>query len=94
MSEKVPAIYLVEWVDSHSFGQWRSQHEWEKHATPERLLCTSVGFVVVDNDSFLLLAQSRGNDVDDETCYSDTIMIPRVCIVSSRCLCLPNGASS
>ena len=67
----------VEWVDSCSNPTWAAVPYHLKNSTISR--CRSIGYVVRNDASQVLLAQSMSNDT---TNIADTIAIPTPCILS------------
>lgn len=80
-----PPVVRVTWLDSHAYGGWKSRDEWAEHISADRLVCESVGWLVIDGRDYLVLAQSRGNRVGDAT-WADMVQIPRVAVQTVRVL--------
>jgi hypothetical protein len=74
-----PPIVRVVWADSHAYGGWKIVEEWAAHITPARMVCESVGWLLIDGRDYLVLAQSRGNRVGEAT-WADMVQIPRVAV--------------
>ena len=71
---KVCQLYRVDWEDAFADGGWKNVHN---APTPTLLLVHSTGYLISENKKAIVLAQQlseRGN-------YSDTISIPKNCIV-------------
>lgn len=66
-------VVLIRWVDSCSFTEW---HRREK-AEYELATCTTVGFVVDDNETAITLVQNTTSFGQ----LSNTITIPKACVV-------------
>ena len=67
-------LYRIDWEDAYADGGWTHVN---KPITPGLLLVHSVGYCVAETKKVVVLAQqlsARGN-------YSDTINIPKSCIV-------------
>ena len=74
VSKRVLQLYRVEWEDAYADGGWQRV---DKEITPHLLTVHSVGYCVAENKKAMVLSQQlseRGN-------YSDTISIPKSCIV-------------
>jgi hypothetical protein len=71
----------IEWLDSHVYGGWHSIGEWRDMISAGRLRCESVGYVIIEHDEYIVLAQTRGNPISEES-WADTVQIPRVSILT------------
>lgn len=80
---------LVIWLDSHEFGGWRTLAAWRDGVGPALMECETVGYLLVDEPEYLLIAQSRGTRFepgDDrpkalaDVNWADTILIPRAAV--------------
>jgi hypothetical protein len=80
----------VVWLDSHVFGGWKSITEWRATFSRDRLVCQSVGWAIVEDEDYIVLAQTRGNPVSEES-WADMVQIPRVALVSVTPLILAGG---
>ncbi len=78
------APILVEWEDSR---QPRESWEWiDESPTPRCVSCQSVGFVVAETDSALLLAPTLGFEADGDRQMMGAITIAKRQIVKTTCL--------
>lgn len=70
-------LYAVHWLDAHTEGGW--VHDTSK-LTPSP--CVSVGFVISENDDYVVLGQSHGIDCAkrDDPEYCNAICIPRTMV--------------
>lgn len=79
-------ILEVVWVDSATYTGWRSADEWLR-IHEDKQLCTTVGFVVEETDSILLLNHSlswdKGGDIAQR---NGLISIPLVSVMKRRIL--------
>lgn len=71
-------IILVEWVDSGSSDRWSSLDEIE---LKKRNLCISCGFLIKEDNEWLVLALSYDPDSGDYQCWLE---IPKVAIKKKR----------
>lgn len=67
-------IKTVKWSDSASYRGWRSEEEVKKLRP---LSCTTIGFLIDETDEFIVLSQTVADDGD----LSETIVIPKICII-------------
>lgn len=81
-------LVQVDWVDSQSDGSWQYVAEARRAASEDPLLrCTSVGYVVADDDDYMLLAMGQSHPVGEaKPLVSNTIQIPRCSITAVRAL--------
>ena len=63
----------VEWVDSVTFGGWRSVESYREHTKPETI--RTAGYLLSKTRTHLTIIQSF--DVDSEGNITDAITIPR-----------------
>ena len=49
----------IEWLDSISEGRWNSLDNIEREATRDAMCHRSIGYLIIDNDDFVLIAGSR-----------------------------------
>lgn len=77
----------VDWLDSQGDSSWQSVSSALADAEDDTLLHHSVGYLLAENDRYVLLAQSV-NDGDDEdrrrTMVADTLQIPRAVVLEVR----------
>lgn len=78
---------LVGWRDSNTFGGWRNARLQKELVTEETLDCASVGFLLVDEEDRIVLAQSlsfTGKEVSIAKILSvsECLAIPKGCVVS------------
>jgi hypothetical protein len=81
--ESLP-IARVEWVDaaSHEVG-WRGYEEVLEDSDP--VVCTSVGFIVLDREDVVVLALSCSPDSDGRVYkVGEVLQIPRECVRDVR----------
>ena len=71
-------IERVEWVDSSGNGRWRTRAE--ILSSVPLSCCTTVGFVLDENDEAIWLIQSYDEQVGDEQNVNNTLVIPKVAI--------------
>jgi hypothetical protein len=69
----------VEWLDSIGQGRWRDRDEVLRAAEDEPLLHHSCGYLIAENDRYVLLALNLHGSGD---IVGDTIQIPRVAVLS------------
>lgn len=69
----------IEWLDSISEGRWNDREQIERQANRANMLHRSVGYLLMDNDDFVLLAGSRGETNEN---YADTMQIPKVAVLA------------
>lgn len=74
-------IELVEWVDSTGVHGWQRAAEvkQDKLLTP-----TTIGFVFHENDAALYMTPSHDGQAGEAMRVDDTIIIPKVAIISRR----------
>ena len=63
----------VTWVDPHASGGWRAPEDELERAVP--LACTSVGYLLEQDEQRLVLVQSSADDQGDEL-VADSLAIP------------------
>lgn len=68
-------VYVVEWTDSAFLSEW---HDAEDYGAT--LLCTTVGYLVHDEDEFIFVASTR--DANGRWCGG--MAIPRTAIASMK----------
>ncbi len=73
-------VFLVKWRDSSSQSGWRSIED----VSDEPLICESVGFVVKESNSSLVLALSLMDQEQASKPVGDTIIIPTESIISKQ----------
>jgi hypothetical protein len=76
-----PMIVHVAWLDSHVYGGWHTTEEWQTMITAGRLRCESVGWLLIDHEDYLVLAQTRGNRLSEES-WADLVQIPREALLT------------
>lgn len=74
-------IVEVSWVDSCTNGQWAPPEFHLKESNPT--MCRSVGYVLVDEPSRLVLVQNKSLSTGH---IADTMSIPRVAVKKIRVL--------
>lgn len=81
MMKKAPLVY-VEWEDSSSLGSvWNTS---ERLKDDTNLVCTSLGYLVHEDDGCVVVAGHRG-----EHQYAGDIRIPKRAILRRRRVKLP-----
>jgi len=81
--ERLP-IYYVEWEDSESWSGWS-----KKDRFPESNLCTTVGFLVAEEERYFLFAGSNDGIINGYV--SEVMRIPKVAIRKKRRILYPDG---
>lgn len=71
---KVCQLYRIDWEDAKADGGWKNVHDTPK---PRLVTVHSVGYCVSEDKKALVLAQQLSESGN----YSDTITIPKSCIV-------------
>lgn len=77
------AIY-IEWCDStHDAGDWKTAEECEEWARNSLWTVRQVGFIIEENDSYLVLAARVGCEGDEsiEPVYGQLQKIPKTWIL-------------
>ncbi len=80
MSAQTPEVRLIEWIDSTGMAGWQPSDEVLGLSVST---CVSVGFVVKEDETQVLLAASIDRMYEN---VSDVTAIPKVCIVIDRTL--------
>ena len=77
--DHVRPTYRVEWEDATKNSANVSKHPRELAADRRMIIVTSVGYLTVKDDRFVVLSQQADHpiDPDDEWTYRDHIKIPR-----------------
>ena len=70
-------LYLIEWRDSKSVQGWRHYED----INLEPLLCTTVGFVVAEDDKDITVGASF---CEASEAYAEIVTIPKECIVKKK----------
>ena len=71
----------VTWLDPHASGGWRAPDDELDRAVP--LTCTSVGYLLRQDEERLVLVQSSADDQGDEL-VADSLAIPAAVIRKVR----------
>ena len=74
----IPQIVYLEWIDSASEQGWRGSDEIEKLGD-EYCHCRSIGFLVKETKTTIILALSAGAH-EDSAPFADLMHIPKVAI--------------
>lgn len=78
-------LVLVEWLDATTLGGWANTPDVEHTVTPD--LCQTVGWLVVEKDDFVVLAQTHG-EIEMGNCWCvPKGMISRIFNIEVGCLC-------
>lgn len=73
---------LVDWIDSQGYGGWRNVEDAIRQAQkPDEMPCQSVGYLVDETDTYLLIGQSL---TSDNVQVSNTLQIPKLAITKTR----------
>jgi hypothetical protein len=81
----VRQLVEVEWLDSVSWSGWRPLAEATARATVEEQRHVSLGYLLLDNDAGLMIAQSLSDYPEEgSTMVGEVLMIPRAVVVSMR----------
>jgi hypothetical protein len=75
-------IALVAWEDSRSLGGWHTPDQWREQLAEGLIECRSVGYVLHQDETRLVLAQSQGRSGE----VADCLDIPRSAVRSVRVL--------
>lgn len=81
-------LVQVEWLDSMVEAEWSSLDDLRRKADDANSLNNvTVGHLLIDEDGYVLLAQTATPGVDGgKPTYGNTTQIPRVAIVAVRSL--------
>ena len=77
-------LVLVEWVDSNGGGGWDEPKTVLRNAEENTLGCETVGWLLAENDRYLLVASSRTTSSDKQV--RDAMQIPRCAVLRVRTL--------
>lgn len=79
-------VVQVEWLESMAETDWQSLDDLRRKADDANALHnTSIGHLLIDEDGYVLLAQTVTPGVDGgKPMYGNTTQIPRCAIVSVR----------
>ena len=87
-----PRIVEVEWLDSQSWSGWHPHAQVvHEHSDESDKMCRSVGYLIVDDEHGVTLAQSqtgpRADDGKHPRSWGDTIFVPRSQVkrMTTRC---------
>lgn len=85
----IPPRVEVEWLDSQSDGRWQALPDALRAAEADDLLHRSIGFLIDDNERYVLLAASHREEREGEpVMVADVLQIPRPAVLSVRTLTL------
>ena len=72
---------IIDWIDSNSFAGWQSIERWRERVVHDRMICQTVGYLILDAPTFIAVAQSCGEPTGPERNFGDVMQIPRVAVV-------------
>lgn len=78
-------IVYVRWIDSHGMtGSWQKRDEYERwFAQPDDGVQETVGFLAREDDTWVMVIQSRSRCEPDEV-WDNAIKIPKLAIRERR----------
>lgn len=80
-------LVLVKWVDSSCDSAWRKTVLALESAVADTLKCETVGWLIAETDTYILVAASRTTDRgDDPEQVADTMQIPRGAVTAIHAL--------
>jgi hypothetical protein len=74
-------IYLIEWIDTYSYGGWYTEDEIDELTRDETT--KTIGFFIKETDFFIILAMSLEGSKDFAP-YGNIKWIPKGCIVNIK----------
>lgn len=73
-------IVEVEWLDSQMSSGWRHKDTIEEVFGKTTCLCASIGYLVLEDEDKIMLAQNLGDWFEGDTQACNTMIIPRCSI--------------